>query len=210
MSLQGPSSSDSQSRVLIPKALGPGLRSSQGGPALAKELSNQATSLSNAMLLKLRPKKIKYQNFEGSVSMQMFSFGLRLQHRFPSTGRDSAKHPGCSAHSRLRCCRDITGRVKAQGVWSVSTLTGRPEVLSICSFPSGTTGSRKVVFSTLTTPWNSSPQQLLSLLPRSHPTATILDFPGLGPDFSTFKVPTPHPPIPHCALKVENHCFKEV
>ena len=79
MSLQGPSSSDSQSRDLIPKALGPGLRSGQGGPALAKELSNQATSLSNAMLLKLRPKKIKYQNFEGSVSMQMFSFGLRAQ-----------------------------------------------------------------------------------------------------------------------------------
>ena len=134
MSLQGPSSSDSQSRDLIPKALGPGLRSGQGGPALAKELSNQATSLSNAMLLKLRPKKIKYQNFEGSVSMQMFSFGLRLQNRFPSTGRDSAKHPGCSVHSRPRCCHDITVKAKAQGVWSVSTLTGQRRSASFLSF----------------------------------------------------------------------------
>ena len=71
MSLQGPSSSDSQSRVLIPIALGPGLRSGQGGPALPRELSNQATSLSNAMLFELKAKKkeTKYQNFEGSVSI---------------------------------------------------------------------------------------------------------------------------------------------
>lgn len=147
--------------------------------------------------LKLRQKKKKkrqnIKTLKGVSVLQMFSFGLRFQHCFPSTGRDPVKHPDCSAHSRPHCCHDITVRVKAQSVWSVSTLTGRPEVLSICSFPSGTTGSRKVVFSTLTAPWNSSPRQLLSLLPGSHPTATISDFPGLGPDLSTFKAPPRQP-----------------
>ena len=146
--------------------------------------------------------------------LQMFSFGLRLRHCFPSTGRDPVKHPDCSAHSRPRCCRDITVRLKAQSVWSVSTLTGRPEALSTCSFPSGTTGSRKVVFSTLTAPWNSSPRQLLSLLPDRTLQQLYQIFRDWGQTSVTLKHrppnPPPPPPLQQHALKVENHCFKEV
>lgn len=109
---------------LIPNALGPGLRSGQGGPALATELSNQDKSLSSARLFEIKAKKkkkIKYQNFEGSVSIADVFLWPQTPVPLPRPcRRDPVKHPDCSAHSRPHCCRDITVRVKAQSVCGVS------------------------------------------------------------------------------------------
>ena len=109
----------------IPNALGPGLRSGQGGPALAREFSNQDKSLSSAMLFEIKAKKkkkrIKYQNLEGSVSIADVSLWPQTLAPVPQPRRrDPVKHPDCSAHARPHCCRDIPMRVKAQCVCGVS------------------------------------------------------------------------------------------
>ena len=196
MSLQRPSSSDSQSRVLIPIALGPGLRSGQGGSALARELSNQATSLSNAMLFEIKAKKkkkIKYQNFEGNVSIaDVFLWpqtpALRPQHwkgpreapRLLSPLQASLLPRHHREDESAECveCQHADRQARGAQHLFLSFRNHRKQEGGLLNLDC------TLEFIT--------PAAFIPAA-RSHPTATISDFPGLGPDLSNFKAPPPQP-----------------